>query len=141
MSAAAEGGNPAGRTRVALKIDVDTYRGTREGVPRMLEDLARAGVRASFFFSLGPDRSGLAVLRLFRKRGFLRKMLRTGPVRMYGLRTMFYGTILPAPMIGRLCEDGIRAAAEAGHEVGLHAWDHVLWQDRLDHLSPDRIVS
>jgi undecaprenyl phosphate-alpha-L-ara4FN deformylase len=121
--------------RIALKIDVDTYRGTRDGVPAMLEDLARAGVRASFYFTLGPDRSGRAIFRLFRKRGFLKKMLRTNAAKMYGIRTALYGTLLPAPVIGRRCAGAIAACAAAGHEVGLHAWDHIAWQDRLDRLS------
>lgn len=120
--------------RVALKIDVDTFRGTRDGVPAMLQDLAAAGVRASFFFTLGPDNSGRAVLRVFRKRGFLAKMLRTNAARMYGWRTALYGTLLPAPLIGRRCAAAIAAVAAAGHEVGLHAWDHVTWQDRLERL-------
>jgi peptidoglycan/xylan/chitin deacetylase (PgdA/CDA1 family) len=120
--------------RVALKIDVDTFRGTRDGVPAMLEDLAAAGVRASFFFTVGPDNSGRAVLRIFRKRGFLAKMLRTNAARMYGWRTALYGTLLPAPEIGRRCRAVLAAVRDAGHEVGLHAWDHVLWQDRLDRL-------
>jgi undecaprenyl phosphate-alpha-L-ara4FN deformylase len=121
--------------RVALKIDVDTFRGTRDGVPALLADLAAAGVRASFFFTLGPDNSGRAVLRVFRKRGFLAKMLRTNAARMYGWRTALYGTLLPAPEIGRRCRATLAAVAAAGHEVGLHAWDHVTWQDRLDRLS------
>ncbi|HYL05541.1 MAG TPA: polysaccharide deacetylase family protein [Thermoanaerobaculia bacterium] len=125
----------SGSARVALKIDVDTFRGTRDGVPALLEDLAAAGVRASFFFTLGPDNSGRAVLRVFRKRGFLAKMLRTNAARMYGWRTALYGTLLPAPEIGRRCRAALAAAAAAGHEVGLHAWDHVTWQDRLDRLS------
>src|ERR1700724_2608370 len=87
--------------RVALKIDVDTFRGTRDGVPARLDDLAAAGVRAAFFFPLGPAHSGRAVLRIFRKRGFLAKMLRTNAARMYGWRTALYGTLLPAPDIGR----------------------------------------
>jgi undecaprenyl phosphate-alpha-L-ara4FN deformylase len=125
--------------RVALKIDVDTYRGTRDGVPALLEDLAAAKVRASFFFSVGPDRSGRAIFRIFRKRGFLAKMLRTNAPAMYGWRTMLYGTLLPAPRIGKECAAAIRAARDAGHEVGLHAWDHVRWQDDLDRLSPAEV--
>jgi undecaprenyl phosphate-alpha-L-ara4FN deformylase len=120
--------------RVALKIDVDTFRGTRDGVPALLADLAAAGVRASFFFTLGPDNSGRAVLRVFRKRGFLAKMLRTNAARMYGWRTALYGTLLPAPEIGRRCRATLAAVQAAGHEVGLHAWDHVTWQDRLERL-------
>jgi undecaprenyl phosphate-alpha-L-ara4FN deformylase len=121
-------------TRLALKIDVDTFRGTRDGIPALLEDLAAAGVKASFFFTLGPDNSGRAVLRVFRKRGFLAKMLRTNAARMYGWRTALYGTLLPAPEIGRRCRATLAAVQAAGHEVGLHAWDHVTWQDRLERL-------
>ncbi len=32
---------------------MDTYRGTREGVPRLLDLLDEAGVKATFFFSVG----------------------------------------------------------------------------------------
>ncbi len=146
----AEAASPAGAAavapaapppRVALKIDVDTFRGTRDGVPALLEDLAAAGIRASFFFTLGPDNSGRAVLRVFRKRGFLAKMLRTNAARMYGWRTALYGTLLPAPEIGLRCRATLAAVRAAGHEVGLHAWDHVTWQDRLERLPRPAIDS
>ncbi len=126
-------------TRVVLKIDVDTYRGTREGLPAMLEDLSRAGVRASFYWTLGPDRSGRAIFRVFTKPGFLGKMLRTNAAKMYGWKTALYGTLLPAPKIGRSCAATLRQARDLGHEVGLHAWDHVLWQDKLHRLDRRRI--
>ena len=125
---------PALVTRVALKIDVDTLRGTQEGIPAMLADLEAAGVRASFFWSVGPDRSGRAIFRVFTKPGFLGKMVRTNAAKMYGVKTALYGTLLPSPNIGRRCRDVMRRVQEAGHEVGLHAWDHVTWQDRLHKL-------
>jgi len=119
-------------TRLALKVDVDTDRGTREGLPALLDELAGAGARASIFVSLGPDRSGRAVLRLLTDPAFRRKMMRTGAARMYGWRTALYGTLLPAPDIGRRGEAALRRAAAEGHEIGLHAWDHRLWQDTLE---------
>ncbi|MDA8108971.1 MAG: polysaccharide deacetylase family protein [Betaproteobacteria bacterium] len=116
--------------RLALKIDVDTYHGTREGVPRLARLLERRGLAATFLFSLGPDHTGRAVRRVFR-RGFLGKVTRTSVVSHYGLRTLLYGTLLPGPNIGRRCADGLRAVRDAGFEVGVHCWDHVRWQDEV----------
>ncbi len=114
--------------RIALKIDVDTYRGTREGVPALVEVLRRHGAQATFLFSLGPDHTGRALRRVFR-RGFLQKVARTSVGSNYGLRTLCYGTLLPGPDIGRRCAGILRQVQQAGFEVGVHCWDHVRWQD------------
>jgi len=108
-------------------------------VPRLLEVFAARGIRATFFFSYGPDRSGVAVRRVFTKRGFLRKMLRSRAVSLYGFPTILYGTFLAAPMIGERCARQIREAALAGHETGVHGWDHVGWHDHLDHWPEEKI--
>lgn len=138
--AAVPPGAPGGGPRVALKIDCDTFLGTRAGIPALLRTLDRQGIRATFFFTLGPDRSGRAVARIVTRRGFLRKMLRSNALAMYGPRTMLYGTLLPAPMIGRRLAALIRSVGDAGHEVGVHAWDHIRWHDRLDRMSEERIA-
>jgi peptidoglycan/xylan/chitin deacetylase (PgdA/CDA1 family) len=113
---------------VTLKIDVDTLRGTREGVPRLAELLRKRKIPATFLFSLGPDHTGRALRRIFR-RGFLSKVRRTSVRSHYGLRTLLYGTLLPGPDIGRLCSDRMLDVVDRGFEVGVHAWDHVKWQD------------
>ena len=59
---------------LALKIDVDTLRGTREGVPNLVELLRRHGVGATFLFSVGPDHTGRAIRRVFRP-GFMQPYL------------------------------------------------------------------
>lgn len=122
------------RTRVAIKVDVDTYRGARLGVPRLGRLLKELKVPASFFLSLGPDRSGIAVSRVFTQPSFLRKMRRSRAVSTYGLRTVLSGTLLPPPMIGRKCADNYRRLADMGFEVGVHAWDHFGWIGRGDNL-------
>lgn len=114
--------------KLALKIDVDTLRGTREGVPRLVELLRRHQAGATFLFSLGPDHTGRAIKRVFR-RGFLGKVQRTSVVEHYGIKTLLYGTVLPGPDIGKSAAAEMRAVRDAGFECGIHCWDHVRWQD------------
>lgn len=113
---------------LALKIDVDTWRGTREGVPRLVTLLQRARADATFLFSLGPDRTGRAIRRVLRP-GFLSKVSRTSVLEHYGVRTLLYGTLLPGPDIGRRGAPLLRAVRNAGFETGIHCWEHVRWQD------------
>jgi len=115
-------------TEIALKVDVCNHRALHAGLPALLNTLDRAGARASIFVAFGPDNSGKAIRRIFR-RGFLSKMLRTRAPRMYGVRTLLSGTLLPAPNVGESAAELLRAAEAAGHPVGLHGFDHVGWQD------------
>lgn len=120
---------------MTLKIDVDTYRGTKEGVPGLVRMLGRHDAGATFLFSLGPDHTGWALRRALRP-GFFRKVSRTSVVEHYGLKTLMYGVLLPAPDVGRDCAAEMRAVRDAGFECGIHTWDHVVWQDnvrRRDH--------
>jgi undecaprenyl phosphate-alpha-L-ara4FN deformylase len=118
--------------QLALKIDVDTLRGTREGVPNLVEILRRHGVTATFLFSLGPDHTGRAIKRVFRP-GFVGKVRRTSVVKHYGVKTLLYGTLLPGPDIGRRGADVMRGVRDAGHETGIHCWNHIRWQDGVGH--------
>jgi peptidoglycan/xylan/chitin deacetylase (PgdA/CDA1 family) len=122
--------------QLGLKVDVDTLRGTQEGVPRLVDALARAGARATFLFSLGPDHTGRALRRVLRP-GFLRKVSRTSVVRHYGLKSLLYGTLLPGPDIGRRAGEVMRRTRDQGFDVGVHCHDHILWQDFVTRRDPD----
>jgi undecaprenyl phosphate-alpha-L-ara4FN deformylase len=119
---------------LAIKVDVCTHAGLQHGVPALMHLFDEFNLRASFFVSCGPDHSGRAIRRLLRP-GFLDKMRRTNAVSMYGWRTILYGTLLPGPQIARSFPGTMRALVHAGHEVGMHGYDHVYWQDRLPNLS------
>ncbi|MFM9436037.1 undecaprenyl phosphate-alpha-L-ara4FN deformylase [Janthinobacterium sp. CG_23.3] len=116
------------RPLLTLKIDVDTYRGTRLGVPNLVRMLGAHRAGATFLFSLGPDHTGRAMKRAF-KPGFFGKVARTSVLEHYGLKTLLYGVLLPGPDIGEQCAAELRAVRDAGFECGIHTWDHVLWQD------------
>lgn len=114
--------------QLALKIDVDTLRGTREGVPALLDLLQATNAGATFLFSLGPDHTGRAIRRVLRP-GFFSKVSRTSVLEHYGLRTLLYGTLLPGPDIARRAGQHLRRVRDAGFEVGVHCFDHIKWQD------------
>jgi undecaprenyl phosphate-alpha-L-ara4FN deformylase len=124
---------------LGLRIDVDTHEGMRTGVPTLLDALSTYGVKGTFYLSMGPDRSGLAALNVFRP-GFLAKMRRTKAARVYGLRTVLSGTLLPARMIALAFPEIARRIVAEGHEAGVHAWDHRRWQDGLESLSEAQVA-
>lgn len=129
---------PMNKPTVALKIDVDTEIGTRIGVPNLLMLLKELQIPASFYLSLGPDNTGRAIQRVFRK-GFFKKCSRTSVISTYGIKTLLNGVLIPGPHIGKKHKNLIRSIKEKGFEVGIHSYDHQKWQDGVTKMSQDKI--
>lgn len=116
--------------RIALKIDVNTLRGTLIGVPRLVELLRRYNAGATFLFTLGRDQTGRAARNLLRT-GFAGKLRRMSVFEHYGARTLLYGTMLPAPDIAKRGADVMKGVRDAGFETGVQSLNRYQWRQHI----------
>jgi undecaprenyl phosphate-alpha-L-ara4FN deformylase len=128
----------AAKMIISLKIDVDTERGTKEGIPNLLNLFRELDIPATFLFALGPDNTGRAIKRIFRP-GFLKKVARSNVVGMYGFKTLLNGVLWPGPHIAKRHGDILRKVKAENHETGIHCYDHIRWQDGVQDMSPEEV--
>lgn len=107
--------------RIALRVEVRSLRGLHQGVPNLMRLFSEFQVRASFFFPLGRDFSGLRPLQAWRERT------------ARGLAALGYGTLLPAPSLREEATRMMALARANGHEVGLFGLSPVHWAQRMAH--------
>ncbi|MEY3220295.1 MAG: hypothetical protein RIT27_1652 [Pseudomonadota bacterium] len=124
--------------KVGLRIDVDTFDGTKDGVPYLLDILQHYDIKASFFFSMGPDNMGRHLWRLLRP-AFLLKMFRSKAASLYGWEILKCGTFWSGKQIAQHLPHIIQNTANQKHEIGFHAWDHHAWQMKIDRFSSQEI--
>lgn len=113
--------------KIALRIQVGTLAGARQGVPHLLDCLQSLAAKASFFLSLGPDQSG----RAFRQALGLRRHCWKTPLR---------GTLIPAGEIGRKAAEPLMQIEALGFEAGLSAWNRVAWEKQASQADNDWIA-
>lgn len=121
--------------KLAIKIDIDSLRGTIKGVPRLTNLLETHAAGATFLFSVGPDRSGRHISRLFH-RGMPGWLWRTKGIRNYGMLTFLYGSLLPGPDIGNRSGEVMCAVRDGGFETGVRAFDQIEWQHNIAQRKP-----
>jgi undecaprenyl phosphate-alpha-L-ara4FN deformylase len=125
---------------LGIKIDVDTERGTRIGVPQLVNLFAELNIPATFLFSLGPDRTGQAIKKILNP-GFFKKVSRTSIVSTYGIRTLLNGTLLPGPYIAKKHSKIMQSTRDKGFEVGIHCYNHIKWQDGVTKMPQPKIYT
>ena len=125
---------------LGLRIDVDTYPGAQHGLPWLLQQLHKYGAKTSVFLPGGPDRTALAILRIFTQRGYLAKLLRTDAFRIYGpaalTTSLRYRNRAIASAAGPM-----RMVLDHGHEVVAHGFTHTVWHNRLHDMPSEEVDS
>jgi peptidoglycan/xylan/chitin deacetylase (PgdA/CDA1 family) len=107
--------------KLALRIEVATLRGTREGAPRLAAVLKEFRAGATFLFNLGPDRTGRV----------LGSLPAVPKLKCYGPVALLSGTLLPAADVGLRCAEAMRSVRSEGFEAGILAFNRADWLRRV----------
>lgn len=113
--------------RVALRVEVNSLRGLREGIPNIMRLFHEYQVRATFFFPLGFADEGLSPHYVWRHR------------RTRGWGPLLQGALKPAGSFVDEATEQIVRARENGHEVGVFGLSPRVWA-RLGYLGEDRVA-
>ncbi len=121
---------------LGLRIDVDTYVGALKGLPHLLSRLRQEGSKASLFLPGGPDRTVQALHRVVTQPGYVKKLWRTGAVRVYGPSALATALRYRHRAIVDVGEPLLRARLD-GHEFVAHGFTHTVWHNQLHQMAPN----
>ena len=124
---------------VHLRVDLDFRVCVDLGLPFLLREFRRRGVRATFFAVMGPDTMGAHRTRL-RRPGYMKRLWSMNLCKM----ALMVGWTQLARLAGRTMvwsdPGALRDAVAQGHELGVHGFDHAWWAENCWSCSREELV-
>jgi len=116
-----------------LRIDLESQKGIKEGVPELLDLLKKYNLKASFYLVMGGEANTLDYLKYRRKLNNERK------IKIWSLREKFRMVFFPKDFVIKNIKI-LKRILEEGHELGLHGWKHRAWTRGLEKINIKRHI-
>ena len=111
----------------ALRIDLESEKGIKKGVPKILDLLKKHDVKASFYLTMGGE-SNIFELLKYRK-----KLDCERGIKVFSKGEILRMLLFPRNFIRRN-KKILRRILEEGHEIGIHGWKHRAWTRGLERI-------
>ncbi len=121
----------------ALRIDVDTIRDVLL-LPKLLDILKSVEIKATFFVTTGPDKTGFNVFKHLKQPKNYLSVLKSKPYR-FGIQSL--NGIFRHIEVQNSHPYTLQRALKEGHEVGLHGYDHYIWMNDLERFEDKYIIA
>ncbi len=112
----------------ALRVDLESYKGIKYGLPNILDLLAEFDLKASFYLVMGGESNLIELLRYREKIKGERK------IKVYTLKEKLRIALFPCDFVTKNLNI-IRRILREGHELGIHGWKHRAWTRALDKIN------
>lgn len=113
-----------------LRVDLESDKGIKKGLPKLLDLLKKYGIKASFYLVLGGESNIFELLR------YRKKLMSSGErsLKIWSLKEKLRMAFFPKDFVVSN-KKILRRILEEGHELGLHGWKHRAWTRGLDQIN------
>ncbi len=111
----------------ALRIDLESQKGIKKGLPKILNLLAKYNIKASFYLTMGGESNIFELLRYRKKIPGKREVKVFSKLEI--LRMLFF----PKNFV-RENKKILKRILDGGHELGIHGWKHRAWTRALEKI-------
>ena len=118
-----------------LRIDLESDKGIKEGVPKLLDLLKKYNIKASFYLSMGGESNIFEILK------YRNKLKTSGErkIKIWNLKDKLRMVFFPGDFV-KLNLKILRRSLEEGHELGLHGWKHREWTRGLEIINIENTI-
>lgn len=112
-----------------LRVDLESDKGIKKGLPKLLDLLKKKNIKASFYICMGGE-SGLVDLLRYSK-----KMKSSGErkLKVFSLAEKLRIAFLPRDFVLEN-KKILKRILDEGHELGIHGWKHREWTRGLNKI-------
>jgi len=113
-----------------LRVDLESDKGIRKGVPKLLDLLKKYNIKASFYLSMGGESNIFEILKY-------RSNLKTSgerKIKVWSLKDKLRMAFFPRDFV-KGNKKILRRILGEGHELGLHGWKHREWTRGLEKIN------
>ncbi|MAG01700.1 hypothetical protein CMI42_00005, partial [Candidatus Pacearchaeota archaeon] len=118
-----------------LRIDLESDKGIKEGLPRLLDLMKKYNIKASFYLSMGGESN---ILELLKYRNKL-KTSNERKIRIWSLKEKLRMVLFPRDFV-KENKKTLKRILEEGHELGLHGWKHREWSRGLERININNTI-
>ena len=119
-----------------LRIDLESDKGIKEGVPKLLDLLKKYNIKTSFYLSMGGESNVLEVLKYRNKL----KSSSERKIKLWSLKDKLRMGFFPKDFV-KENKKILKRILNEGHELGLHGWKHREWTRGLKKINLKNTIS
>lgn len=113
-----------------LRVDLESDKGIREGIPRLLDLLKKYNLKASFYLAMGGESNIFEILRYNKKV----ESSAERSVKVWSLLDKLRMALFPKDFV-KANKKILQRIIDEGHELGMHGWKHREWTRGLDKIN------